>query len=146
MNLLSSHSTGNSNPVSLSIARSAFQFILHHALQAGKQKESWGLLGSKALNLRHIDSIACLPEKSAGQTLPHWLGDDVICAGIFYLQGEAVSETMLACVPDDYVELAVCLDEKGRLDLFAFQCVRGSDEKIPCTVTMIEDGQALADG
>ncbi|MDX8382895.1 MAG: hypothetical protein R8M45_02365 [Ghiorsea sp.] len=146
MNPLSCHSSANSSPLSLSIARSAFQFILHQALQAAEQQTSYGLLGSKISSKHCIEYISMLPVASTMDTSSCWQAEDVVCMGLVHLHGEQVSEAMLACVPKHYVELAVCLDEKGRLDLFAFQCVLGSDEKIACAVTMIEDGQALANG
>jgi len=128
---------------SLSIARSAFQFILHHALLSTPPQSCCGLLGSHDAYMDNIEHVTLVGNALDGQRcLSRWQAKRVACVGMFHVASDHdVDASLLQCMPDVYIKLSVSLDEKGRLDVFAYQCRAASDEKIRLDMVMIEDGQ-----
>ncbi len=129
-------------PTPLSIARFAFQFILHQALLADKHQARCGLLGVSAAKpdvLQHV--LLCASEQRREAILAAWEKDDICCAGLFSFAEDVDIRHLMSGMPQPYIALLACLDEKGRLDLLAKQHVATSDSPLVIALTMTEDGQ-----
>ncbi|MDQ6989422.1 MAG: hypothetical protein Q9M19_06025 [Mariprofundaceae bacterium] len=128
---------------SLSIARSAFQFILHHALLWQSQPHQCGLLGIDVANNAVIQhSPLCSSAQKAEIIIQTWQDKGIVCVGLYYFSPEVDISHLLTVIPSTYIELFACLDEKGRLDLFAKQRDVASTQQQSITLTLTEDGQS----
>ena len=126
------------------ISRVAFQSILHQALTKQAEQSFFGLLGSIAKHEHTIEKVVSLTAVSQIEgALQQWHKDDIVCVGVFQMQGVELTDEVKNIMPNCYVHLAVKLDEKGRLDLLAQLCNQSENIQSVLPLSLIEDGQQV---
>ncbi|MDQ6976940.1 MAG: hypothetical protein Q9M75_02390 [Ghiorsea sp.] len=126
------------------ISRVAFQLILHQALTKQAEQNFFGLLGCAENHKHTIEKVTVLTAVSQIDTaLQQWRKADIICVGVFQMQGVQLTDEVKKMMPNCYVDLAVKLDEKGRLDLLAQLCNQSENIQTVLPLCLIEDGQQV---
>jgi len=128
------------------IARSTFQWILHQALVADERYVYCGVVGTAASEPQTIQHVAMIKDmEDVEQTLSVWQDLDIVCAGYFHFEQDTACSAVVDAMPKQFLELAVNLDEKGRLDLFVYPhgFKQSVAEKVVLKLT--EDGQSATD-
>ncbi|OIQ00284.1 MAG: hypothetical protein AUK35_03965 [Zetaproteobacteria bacterium CG2_30_46_52] len=126
------------------ITRSVFQTMLHEALVADAHVKCEGLLGAtKGSAEISAIAVASTPEKVA-KTMTSWAEDGLYCLGLFHVLGDVSPELLLRATPASYIDVAISLGEKGRLDIFATKQNKSGvmvDSQVQAiTLDLIEDG------
>jgi len=128
------------------MTRSVIQSMLHHALTVADGQPCAGLLGTQQLDHAAIRYVTLFKEnENLAQILSSWSEAKIECIGFFHMKGGETPQLLSAVLPEVYVELAVSLDEAGRLDLEAFQCKGHDVDRREISMCLIEDGQLVAD-
>jgi len=126
------------------ITRSAFQNILHLALVAGDTRACAGLLGSGFTGqIQTIQSVRSVEELTLHLSL--WQKENINCVGLFHLEQETPAIYLKDIMPELYIDASVNLDEKGRLDVLAYQVSKSTNQKQHLSLDMIEDGHSDSD-
>lgn len=126
------------------ISRIAFQSILHQALTNQAEQNLFGLLGSAEKHEHTIEKVIVLTAVSQiDAALQQWRKVGIICVGVFQMQGVELTDAVKGMIPNCYVDLAVKLDEKGRLDLLAQLCNQSENTQTVLPLCLIEDGQQV---
>lgn len=127
------------------ITRASFQWILHQSLVADDRYLFCGLVGinpAEPLVIQHVAMIKDVTD--VGQVLDVWADCNMLCVGFFHFEEEDIHSELLLAMPESYIELKVCLREKGRLDLLAYACAKHQEEQQKLTLNLIEDRQQQA--
>ena len=131
-----------STPKPTHISRSAFQWILHQSLVADERFIYRGLIGAIPDEPCFIQKVGMIKgDEDIAQTLDVWAELDIVCLGFFHFENEEVLPALLDAMPKTYTQLQVSLSEKGRLDLLASFCEKGSASVAKLNLDLIEDGQ-----
>ena len=73
-----------------------------------------------------------------------WAEDGLYCLGLFHVLGDVSPELLLRATPASYIDVAISLGEKGRLDIFATKQNKSGvmvDSQVQAiTLDLIEDG------
>ncbi|MCF6208105.1 MAG: hypothetical protein L3J61_01790 [Ghiorsea sp.] len=126
------------------ISRIAFQSILHQALTNQAEQNLFGLLGSAEKHEHTIEKVIVLTAVSQiDAALQQWRKVGITCVGVFQMQGVELTDAVKGMIPNCYVDLAVKLDEKGRLDLLAQLCNQSENTQTVLPLCLIEDGQQV---
>ena len=126
------------------ITRSAFQNILHLALVADGTRACIGLLGSgSAGQIQTIHLVRSAEELT--RKLTSWQRENINCVGLFHLERETPATYLKDIMPELYIDASVNLDEKGRLDVLAYQVSKATNQKQHLSLDMIEDGHSDLD-
>ena len=126
------------------ISRVAFQLILHQALTNQAKQNFFGLLGSAEKHEHTIEKVIALTAVSQIDTaLQQWRKAGITCVGAYQMQGVQLTDEVKNMMPNCYVDLAVKLDEKGRLDLLAQLCNQSENIQTVLPLCLIEDGQQV---
>ena len=134
----------DSKPKPQYITRSVFQNLLHQALIA-TDGGCCGLLAASYSEQHILTQAAVLKDSNDHKTVSAWSENNLACIGLFHFEHQLVPQDLIAAVPSNYLELIVCLDEKGRLDLVAYHHDKTKEECHECPLILIEDGQSEED-
>ncbi|MDQ6980862.1 MAG: hypothetical protein Q9M46_05240, partial [Ghiorsea sp.] len=96
----------SSTPI-YNISRVAFQLILHQALTKQAEQNFFGLLGCAENHKHTIEKVTVLTAVSQIDTaLQQWRKADIICVGVFQMQGVQLTDEVKKMMPNCYVDLA----------------------------------------
>lgn len=124
------------------IGRQAFQTLFHQALVAEGSSPCLGLLGSVHTNTHCVQHVALAVSPAMLYKVQQlWHDKGVACVGFFHLENTETPSFLEQAMTDEYLRLAIKLDEKGRLDLLAFACDKRKGKCMLKPLTLIEDGQ-----
>lgn len=128
---------------SYAITRHVFQTMLHEALMSNADLQCFGLLGAGHGGGISVIALVNTSEKLE-KTTAVWSASDTDCLGLFHISGMSVPDLLLQAVPDTYIDVAISLGEKGRLDIFATRRDKSQvsidSEPLAITLHLIEDG------